>query len=95
MHGGHGQDQDAFRDSLFNLGLGLGPGIVGLTICSRMVGMLRTKMLFMTPCALLVLVLVRALYTYSTRTWSNSSCGMRIVCVLGLTHHVECKSCGT
>ena len=32
MHGGHGQDQDAFRDSLFNLGLGLGPGMVGLTI---------------------------------------------------------------
>ena len=30
MHGGHGQDQDAFRDSLFNLGLGLGPGMVGL-----------------------------------------------------------------
>ena len=32
MHGGHGQDLDAFRDSLFNfgLGLGLGPGMVGL-----------------------------------------------------------------
>ena len=63
--------------------------------CSRMVGMLRTKMLVMTPCALLVLVLVRALYAYCTRTWSNSSCGMRTVCVLGLTHHVECKSCGS
>ena len=34
MHGGHGQDLDAFRDSLFNfgLGLGLGPGMVGLTV---------------------------------------------------------------